>query len=75
MPVSARAFDAKALRRIREARGLSRDQLGKLANVPTGTITAWERAYRVPRADSLGLLSAVLACPVDDLFEPGDAAA
>jgi DNA-binding XRE family transcriptional regulator len=39
------------MRRVREACGLNRMELGRMIGVRVGTIIAWERDKRVPHAD------------------------
>jgi transcriptional regulator with XRE-family HTH domain len=63
-----RVFDSHALRRLRRAAGLSRDQLAHLAEMTTSSVGKYERGERMPRADSLGLLASALGCSVNDLF-------
>jgi transcriptional regulator with XRE-family HTH domain len=63
-----RVFDGTQLKRLRRSAGLSRDELARLACMPTDSLAKYERNVRTPRADTLGLLSSALACPIDDLF-------
>ncbi len=39
------------MRRVREACGLNRMELGRLIGVKVGTIITWERDRRIPRAE------------------------
>jgi transcriptional regulator with XRE-family HTH domain len=63
-----RVFDHRALRRLRRATGLSRDDFAQLARISTSSLAKYERAERMPRSDTLALLADALNCATDDLF-------
>jgi transcriptional regulator with XRE-family HTH domain len=50
---SPRRFLAKTIRRLREANGMSRDDLAKAVYVSESLVRAWERGKRVPQPDQL----------------------
>lgn len=58
----------KNLRRLREEKGMTQEQLAKLLNVNRTTVTLWEVGINKPRADMLIKLSDILQCPVDILL-------
>ena len=59
---------AKTLRNLREERGLSQTQLGRLMFVSNSTITRWENGSRLPDAAMIARLAKVLQVDVDTLL-------
>ena len=61
----------EAIRRHREARGLTQGQLAKKMGYHSQSIVAmWESGDRKPPSDKLPLLARVLGCGIEDLFSP-----
>lgn len=56
------------LRKIREKRKMTQEQLAQKLDVGRTTVTLWELGVNSPRADMLVKLSKVLRCKVDDLL-------
>lgn len=69
---------ANRLREVRTARGLTQAELAALAGVSRKTINTVENSIFVPSTLLALILAAVLATPVEDLFQligwvpPGD---
>lgn len=61
-------FSRHQLRGLRVASGLSRTDVAARVGVSVETLVSWEQGRSTPRADTLGAISAVLGCCVDDLF-------
>jgi transcriptional regulator with XRE-family HTH domain len=57
------------LRALREAAGLSQDQLAQAAGVPVGTLRNWEYGRREPLLSAAGRLAAALGVSVDELLK------
>ena len=55
------------LRRLRHARGLSRDELARLVGVGLSTISWWELDVTHPLPERLPGLSSALGVPLDEL--------
>ncbi len=74
-----RGFRPAALRRAREARGLSAADAARLTGINPASLGRWEAGSRSPQVDTLKALLDVLGCevadvvdvPMDDRF-PGD---
>lgn len=74
-----RGFDPQLLATAREATGLSRADLARVAGVGISTIRQWETGLKSPQVDKLALvanavgvpISALVAVPVEQRF-PGD---
>lgn len=61
------------LRRIREKRGMSQQELAQRAKVPQQTISMIESGQRPdPRIGTLGRLADALGCTVLDLWVPDE---
>ena len=58
----------KELRRLREEKGLTQEQLANILGVNRTTVTLWEAGINKPRADMLIKLSEILKCSTDDLL-------
>lgn len=55
------------LKRLREERSLSQEDLAKAAGVPIGTLRNWEQDRRVPRLDTAAKVAHALGCRIDTL--------
>ena len=64
MRVGISGFQPERLTQIREARGLSKINLGRLVERSPSTITKWENGSHSPDAEVLHELSKILNCPV-----------
>lgn len=62
-----RAF-AETLRRLRESRGFTQDQLGKQMFVNHSTIARWENGTRLPDATMITRLANILGTDANSLF-------
>ncbi len=58
------------LKRIRERRKLTQEELANMVSVGRTTVTLWENGINKPRADMLVKLSKVLDCSIEDLLCP-----
>ncbi|MRT43483.1 ImmA/IrrE family metallo-endopeptidase [Enterobacteriaceae bacterium RIT702] len=70
MRVGISGFEPKRLTQVREARGLSKINLGRLVERSPSTITKWESGYHSPDADALTALSIILQCPTSWFTKP-----
>lgn len=57
-------FEPMRLTQMREARGLSKINLGRLVERSPSTITKWENGSHSPDAEAVSSLSNVLNCPI-----------
>lgn len=57
----------KALKAIRELRGLSQEELARMVNVERSSVAKWESTDGYPRGDTLMALADVLECTIDAL--------
>lgn len=64
MRVGISGFQPERLTQIREARGLSKINLGRLVDRSPSTITKWENGSHAPDAEVLDLLGQTLNCPI-----------
>jgi transcriptional regulator with XRE-family HTH domain len=55
------------LRRLRQAAGLSQQQLADRARVPLGTLRNWEQDRRAPLLDTAGRVAVALGISLDEL--------
>lgn len=62
-------FSAERLRQAREARGLSRRQLGERVDVRMEAVKHWETGDHMPSMAKLQEVLTVLNCDVGDVFE------
>ena len=60
-------FSPSALREVREHLGLSQAQLAKRLNLPTNTVSRWERGETSPDANSL---AAIYSIATGAAYEP-----
>jgi transcriptional regulator with XRE-family HTH domain len=58
--MTARRFLGREIKIARQAKGMSHEQLGKVAFVTEGLVRAWESGRRLPQPDSLDLIEPVL---------------
>ena len=56
------------IRRLREQRGLTQEQLGKMVDVSRSTITQWERGWTTPRMGNVQLLAGALGVSAADII-------
>jgi len=56
------------IRKKREAKGLTQDQLADALGVDQTAVSQWERGVTLPRADKLPELAKLLGCTIDELF-------
>ena len=56
------------IRRLREQRGLTQEQLGKMVDVSRSTITQWERGWTTPRMGNVQLLAVALGVSTADII-------
>lgn len=56
------------LRTLREAKGLSQFQLGKLVGVTDKAVSKWENGYAKPKNYTIMKLSEILSVSVEDLL-------
>ncbi|AIE68904.1 helix-turn-helix domain-containing protein [Klebsiella michiganensis] len=70
MRVGISGFQSERLTQIREARGLSKINLGRLVDRSPSTVTKWENGSHSPDAEVLALLGKVLNCPVSWFTKP-----
>ncbi len=59
-----------ALRKFRENKGLTQEQLAKELGVTASAVTQWESGARNPNIKVLKKLSLILGCTTDELLEP-----
>ena len=57
------------LRRLREARGLSQFQLGKIVGVSDKAVSKWENGYAKPKGSIVLKLSETLAVSAEQLLK------
>ncbi|MFV2196009.1 helix-turn-helix domain-containing protein [Nocardiopsis sp. LOL_012] len=67
MPVLT--FDRAAMRRIREARGLSRQELADRVGRHVSSINRWEYGIKTPLLDTIGRLADALGIEYTALIE------
>lgn len=56
------------IKRLREQRGLTQEQLGKMVDVSRSTITQWERGWTTPRMGNVQLLAGALGVSTADII-------
>lgn len=64
-------FRPDRLKDLREAKGLSQEQLGKQAGLSHSLIAKSESGKNLPRSDALDKLAGALDCTIDYLHERG----
>ena len=70
MRVGITGFQPERLTQLREARGLSKINLGRLVDRSPSTITKWENGSHSPDAEVIAILGQVLNCPVTWFIKP-----
>lgn len=70
MRVGISGFQPDRLTQIREARGLSKINLGRLVERSPSTITKWENGSHSPDAEILAVMGKVLNCPLPWFTKP-----
>lgn len=58
-----------AIRKMREARGLTLTEFATAMGVTPGAVSHWENGRRKPGIDDLAKMARLLACKVDDLID------
>lgn len=58
------------LKKIREERNMTQEELANILSVSRPTVTLWENGINKPRADMLLRLSKILGCTIEDLLCP-----
>lgn len=53
---------------LRESKGLSKAELGRMTGVTGPAVKAWEDPGRYPEAEKLPLIADALGCSIDALF-------
>lgn len=56
------------IKNVREAAGMSQNDLATALNITQGAVSQWENGDSVPRADKLPALAKILGCTVDELL-------
>lgn len=56
------------IKRLREQRGLTQEELGKMIDVSRSTITQWERWWTTPRMGNVQLLAGALGVSTADII-------
>ncbi|GAA0583473.1 helix-turn-helix domain-containing protein [Rhizomicrobium electricum] len=69
MSVTATAI-GRRIRRLREAKGLSRTDLARKIDVDVSSISGWERGLRLPRDTLRPFLARALDCELEQLMSP-----
>lgn len=59
-----------ALRKYRENKGLTQEQVAKELGVTASAVTQWESGARNPNIKILKKLALILGCTTDELLEP-----
>ena len=57
------------LKRLREAKDMTQAELAAAAGVAQSAVGNWESGIRMPTADKLPKLAAILGCTIDELFK------
>lgn len=57
------------IKRLREAKGMTQQQLADQLNVGRTVVTMWESGENTPPTKHLAPLAATLGCTVDDLLK------
>lgn len=58
------------IKTIREGKDMTQQELATQMAVAQTTVSQWETEAALPRARDLPRLAMVLACSIDELFEP-----
>ena len=68
-------YDKRALRRIRTAKGLSRDQVAEVTGLALTTVMYIDRGITAPKAETLAALATALEVPVAAFFRDDNSTA
>jgi transcriptional regulator with XRE-family HTH domain len=68
--ISATVAIGRRIRRLREAKGLSRNDLAREIDVDVSSISGWEHGKRLPRVSLRPLLARALDCELEHLMSP-----
>lgn len=71
-PAPPYAAAGKRLRRLREAKGLSRSDLAKRLNADVTSLSGWESGKRKPRDRTRSLLAHALGTDIESYYMPDD---
>lgn len=69
-PASGIAIDRKQLKRLREGKTWSREEMGKRAGISPATVTKLENGERRPKPATLAAICEALGCEPSDLLAP-----
>jgi transcriptional regulator with XRE-family HTH domain len=58
-----------AIRRLREERGFSQQELAQALGVTQGAVSHWENGVRKPDIDDIVKIAQLFNCKLDDLIE------
>ena len=58
----------KKIKELREALGMTQQEVAEKLNVSQGAIAMWETGKAIPTSDKLPKLAEVLKCEIADLF-------
>lgn len=58
-----------AIRRLREERGFSQQELAQALGVTQGAVSHWENGVRKPDIDDIVKIAQLFNCKVDDLID------
>ena len=58
-----------AIRRLREERGFSQQELAQALGVTQGAVSHWENGLRKPDIDDIVKIAQLFSCKVDDLID------
>ena len=56
------------IKKMREKRNLTQENLAEILNVSQSTVAMWETDKALPRADKLPAIAKALGCTIDDLL-------
>jgi transcriptional regulator with XRE-family HTH domain len=68
MPTMTMRFSGTALRKARDAAGLTQRGLAEAAGIPLDTLREYERGKYAPSAERLAILTITLGVSMDTLF-------
>lgn len=57
------------IRRLREERGISQQELAQALGVTQGAVSHWENGVRKPDIDDIVKIAQLFNCKVDDLID------
>ena len=56
------------IKKMREKRNLTQENLAEILNVSQSTVAMWETDKALPRTDKLPAIAKALGCTIDDLL-------